>query len=123
MRIAIQGHQIKGDKVIQILESLGGKNQYGLQGCSPNNYYFIRFSDNVIHCHNLSFINKFYKKYTLEQFRKAFPFKIGDKVKYISSTGTVIDYCYIGNEPACKIKSSKLGLHSNIPVKLLEICD
>ena len=39
MKIAIQGHPTRGHEVIQILESLGGKNVKGLMGTFESFYY------------------------------------------------------------------------------------
>lgn len=75
-KIAIQGHSTRGKEVIQILENLGGKNKYELEGYSSTQYYFINSLDNIIYCHNLKFINKSYKTYILNQFKKEFPLKL-----------------------------------------------
>lgn len=76
VKIAIQGHPTRGKEVIQILESLGGINSFNLLGTRNGSYYFIE-DNNLI-------INRFdafnHKLYTLEEFEKEFPFKIGDKV-------------------------------------------
>ena len=82
-KIAIQGHPTRGKEVIQILESLGGVNGCQLEGNSENSYYFISCNNNIIDCCDKCYVR--YKKYTLEEFEKEFPFKIGDKV---TTTGT-----------------------------------
>lgn len=41
MKIAIQGHPTRGKEVIQILESLGGKNRASLKGDYKSGYYGI----------------------------------------------------------------------------------
>ena len=115
MKIAIQGHPTRGKEIIQILESLGGINYACLHGDGTLNYYYI-CNDNVIRCS----VPIDYKLYTLEEFEKEFPFKIGDKVKHITSVGTIKEYCYIDNEPAYKVKSIELGIIATIPVKILE---
>lgn len=76
MKIAIQGHPTREKEVIQILESLGGSNPYNYSGDNPACYYEIH--GNTILCACTKSIN--YKYYTLEEFEKEFPFKIGDKV-------------------------------------------
>ena len=79
MKIAIQGHPTRGNEVIQILESLGGKNKEGLNG-SKEYWYFIN-SDGYIRNDYKSVLQyKGFKTYTLEEFEKEFPFKIGDTV-------------------------------------------
>ena len=74
MNIAIQGHPTRGKEVIQILESLGGKNTNHLHGDNYDGYYCI-LGDNQIIC---VFSILGHKVYTLEEFEKEFPFKIGD---------------------------------------------
>lgn len=81
MKIAIKGHESRGNEVIQILESLGSINRCLLTGNSTITYYYIDYnSNNTIHCHNAYYINNCCKKYTLEEFEKEFPFKVGDTV-------------------------------------------
>ena len=79
MKIAIQGHPTRGKEVIQILESLSGKNKEGLNG-SKEYWYFIN-SDGYIRNDYKSVLQyKGFKTYTLEEFEREFPFKIGDRV-------------------------------------------
>lgn len=81
MKIAIQGHPTRGEEVIKLLESLGGKNREELTGRRISQYYFIN-CNGVIDL-NLK-INLFNRKfYTLEEFEKEFPFKIGDIVQTV----------------------------------------
>lgn len=117
-KIAIQGHPTRGKEVIQILESLGGVNGCQLEGNSENSYYFISCNNNIIDCCDKCYVR--YKKYTLEEFEKDFPFKIGDKVKHITSIGIIKEYCYINNEPAYKVESMELGIIVTIAAKILE---
>ena len=85
MKIAIQGHLTRGKEVIQILESLGGKNASKLSGCSKTFYHIDKGEICNDHYPPVN-----YKFYTLEEFEKEFPFKIGDTV--IDKYG---DECYI----------------------------
>lgn len=85
MKIAIQGHLTRGKEVIQILESLGGKNTSKLSGCSKTFYHIDKGEICNDHYPPVN-----YKFYTLEEFEKEFPFKIGDTV--IDKHG---DECYI----------------------------
>lgn len=81
MKIAIQGHPTRGKEVIQILESLGGQNIHAYWGHSGDSiYYYINQHCKIVYdsIHVLSLYN--YKLYTLEEFEKEFPFKIGDRV-------------------------------------------
>ena len=91
MKIAIKGHESRGKEVIQILESLGGKNKEGLNG-SKESWYFIN-SDGYIRNDYKSLLQyKGFKTYTLEEFEKEFPFKIGDRVISLTTDliGTII---------------------------------
>lgn len=74
-KLAIEGHIIRGNEVIKLLEMLGGKNIKNLCGSSPI-YYYIESGE--IHCN--AFLSDDYKVYTLEEFEKKFPYKVGDKV-------------------------------------------
>jgi hypothetical protein len=78
MKIAIQGHPTRGKEIIQILESLGGINDGLHEGNNPDCYYELH--GNIIWCVSTKGIN--FKYYTLEEFEKEFPFKIGDKVTF-----------------------------------------
>lgn len=119
MKIAIQGHPTRGKEVIQILESLGGINKWNHAGECVNYAYYIDHCNNI-YSFGISGYHGDRKIYTLEEFEKEFPFKIGDKVKHITSVGTIKEYCYIDNEPAYKVKSIELGIIATIPVKILE---
>lgn len=71
--IAIKGHPFRGKEVIQILESLGGKNTVPLKGTEDVYYYIKNCSNKTIHCHDHDYVNKCCKKYTLEEFETRFP--------------------------------------------------
>jgi hypothetical protein len=81
MKIAIQGHPTRGKEVIQILESLGGRNAHKLCG-NAIGYIYHYHIDNTGNIIALSLKHDLhnYKFYTLEEFEKEFPFKIGDMV-------------------------------------------
>ena len=121
MKIAIKGDELRGKEVIQILESLGGVNVCPLKGDAVYLYYYINYDcNNAIHCHDVAYVNKYCKKYTLEEFEKEFPFKIGDKVRHITSIGTIRKYCYMDNKPGYEVESMELGIIANIPAEILE---
>jgi hypothetical protein len=83
MKIAIQGHPTRGHEIIQILESLGGKNDCPLTGTDKDFYYYIyNDSRKGIRCHYCNYVSEC-EKYTLEEFEKEFPFKVGDIVTII----------------------------------------
>lgn len=85
MKIAIQGHPTRGKEVIQILESLGGKNREELTGRRLSQYYFINCNGYIDLNLKINLLN--HKFYALEEFEKEFPFKIGDEV--ITTDGTI----------------------------------
>ena len=88
MKIAIKGHASRGKEIIQILESLGGINDGLHEGNNPDCYYELH--GNIIWCVSTKGIN--FKYYTLEEFEKEFPFKIGDKViTTLGHIGTIIN--------------------------------
>ena len=82
MKIAIQGHSTRGEEVIQILESLGGKNKYELEGYCKT-FYYINDENEIWDTLKKNFLST-YKLYTLEEFEKEFPFKVGDLCIYYS---------------------------------------
>ena len=81
--IAIKGHSTRGHEVIEILEMLGGKNTLDLAGYTPDLYYHID-NNNIITASSLYKVSKF-KIFTVEEFYKKFPYKVGDKVLYHDS--------------------------------------
>lgn len=98
MKIAIQGHPTRGKEVIQILESLGGKNVEGLTG-TYETFYYIDDKNEIGDDHKKN-ISPTYKLYTLKEFKKEFLFKIGDRVisKTTDFIGTITKFkgngCY-----------------------------
>ena len=119
MKIAIKGHKSRGKEVIQILENLGGRNTFNYNGDFIRTAYFIGMDYNIYgFCTDSPKVG--FKVYTLEEFEREFPFKIGDKVKYISSIGIIKEYCYINNEPAYKVKSAELGIIVTMPAEELK---
>ena len=85
MKITIKGHPTRGKEVIQILESLGGRNISNHKG-NDNYAYYIGSIDRRIYKTSLLFSE--YRHYTLEEFEKEFPYKIGDKV--IARTNEIV---------------------------------
>ena len=81
-KLAIKGHPTRGKEVIELLEMLGGKNCYNLNGLfSENAYYFIGGPhNNEILGGEYMFGNEKIYWFTLEEFLKKYPFKVGDKV-------------------------------------------
>jgi hypothetical protein len=81
-KLAIKGHESRGKKVIEILEMMGGKNCYNLNGLfSENAYYFIGGPHKTeIKAGEYIFGDEDMCFFTLEEFLKKYPFKVGDKV-------------------------------------------
>ena len=79
MKIAIQGHPTRGKEVIQILESLGGKNIAAFIGVM-NFWYYIDSDGHIRNDYEFVLTRAGFKTYTLEEFEKEFPFKPGDTV-------------------------------------------
>lgn len=80
--IAIKGHLKRGREVIQLLESLGGINKWNHTGGCVNYAYYIDRCGNI-YSFGISGYHGDRKIYTLEEFEKEFPFKIGDKVTIV----------------------------------------
>ena len=124
-KLAIQGHSTRGKEVIELLKMMGGTNPFSnngeLLGNKENCYYYISknapskyISWNYIGPEE---IDK-YEIFTLEEFLKKYPFKVGDKVflydnitegcvtemKWDEDKGTV-KYCvYTSAEYWCDVK-------------------
>ena len=87
--IAIQGHLDRGNEVIQILKNLGGINRMNHSGRYTNYFYYISGDDNTIAwtCIQPQHLGV----YTLEEFEKKFPLKIGETViTTLNHVGTII---------------------------------
>ena len=87
--LAIQGHSKRGKEVIQIFESLGGINRMNHSGRFTKYFYYISGDDNTIAWTEVrpEHLNVF----TLEEFEKEFPYKIGETViTTLNHVGTII---------------------------------
>jgi hypothetical protein len=83
MKIAIKANPNRGKEIISLLESLGGINDNNWKGDGNVGIYYI--DENNIIRYNYKPID--YKVYTLEEFEKEFPFKIGDEVIFSVTNG------------------------------------
>jgi hypothetical protein len=82
MKIAIQGHPTRGKEIIQILRSLGATSYGTYDTCShPEWYWYINKNKEITCDPKRSMCD--HKLYTLEEFEKEFPFKIGDEVTIV----------------------------------------
>ena len=80
MKIAIKANPSRGKEIISLLETLGD-TKTTLSGDGELYTYYID-DNNVIRYNDAP---KNYKVYTLEEFEKEFPFKIGDRVITITT--------------------------------------
>ena len=74
-QLAIIGHETRGKEVIGILETLGAINKKKYIGNDPDALYIL--NDDYI---DLGYDYDNREVYTLEQFLRKYPFKIGDRV-------------------------------------------
>jgi hypothetical protein len=120
MKIAIQGHPTRGKEVIKILKSLGGKNREGLEGYCKT-FYYIDDKNVICDDHEENFPSN-YKLYTLEEFEKEFPFKIGDEVifpvKVGWASGKVTGLTYVGDQLKYEVDNRIAGYRYIEPHKL-----
>ena len=117
MKIAIKAHPTRGKEIISLLESLGGIKG-NLKGNRTLFTYYIS-EDNII---RFGMPPQGYKVYTLEEFEKEFPFKIGDEVIFPVTrgwlSGKIIGLDYAENQLKYKIHD-RIGGYSYVePHKL-----
>ena len=79
-KLAILGHKTRSEEVIELLKMLGGRETFGLSCEKPDRFYYV--SDEFIYWDydDPSIVEKF-EVFTLEEFLKKFPFKVGDFVR------------------------------------------
>lgn len=126
MKIAIQGHSIRFKEVIDTLANLGGINEYDYEGNDSSIYYYIDEFNHIMGQFKSAINTNLHKLYTLEEFEKEFPFKIGDKVVFKKATNnpriyTVSELVYYDNQFLYKLKDipyhylpSVLKLHTSM---------
>lgn len=78
-KLAIQGHEKRGNDVINILKMLGGTNYNAAFGNNDETYYFIDEEGIIDYDCTLDTDNN-YLVFSLEAFLEKYPFKIDDKV-------------------------------------------
>ena len=76
-KLAIKGHPTRGKEVIELLEMLGGKNNYKVDGANINCTYIIRHFDHSIIG---GWSSSTEIVFTLEEFLEKYPFKVNDRV-------------------------------------------
>lgn len=94
--ISIKGHTSRGNEVMETLEMLGGKITYECRykdGFDSSYYFFInREKNSAIDCYlynNEKLEN--YCLFTIEEFLKKFPYKVGDKVIHNGEVKEIIE--------------------------------
>ena len=88
-KLAIKGHATRGNEVIELLEMMGGSNPFsnngGVAGNRVNSYYYT-FETVITKYISWDYIDSEnsgkYKIFTLEEFLKKFPFKVGDVIRF-----------------------------------------
>ncbi len=123
---AIRGHETRGKEVIEILEMLGGKNYFRMDGFTEECIYYICGENNQIHS---AIFPTNQIVFTIEEFLLKYPYKIGDKVDYIKYddeefgvyeiicmmwTGTTIEYTLDSCGFTCLTKDIRLHKEKNI---------
>lgn len=78
-QLAIEGHKTRGKEVIAILEMLGGINVDNLDGDDMYYYYYIT-DDKEIDSVLFKYSDDKARIFSLEEFEKKYPYKVGDKV-------------------------------------------
>lgn len=79
-KLAIKGHPTRGKEVIELLKMMGGSNTHNLSGCNDYAFYINDGHQNIIRGGMYIFGDEFMQFFTLEEFLKKYPFKVGDKV-------------------------------------------
>ena len=87
MRLAIRGHDTKSKDVKQLLKQLGGCDS-GYACENHSFYYYINQYGNIVGTSVLPLER--WAVYTLEEFEKEFPYKVGDVVTYFDRNNRTI---------------------------------
>ena len=87
-QLAIKGHETRGKEVIEILEMLGGRNIYKLDG--KKDLWYILSGSTIEHS-TYCFQERCY---TLEEFLEKYPYKVGDKVEYDHWPCVIQEMCW-----------------------------
>lgn len=89
-QLAFVGHLKRGKEIKEILQQLGGTHVG--YACSGERFYFyINRSNTIEGSSQLPPPYDVWKVYTLEEFEKEFPYKVGDVVTYVNHNNASID--------------------------------
>lgn len=89
-KLAIKSHPTRGEEVIELLETIGGKNIHNLSGDDSCAYYVIEGWQNEIRAGEYIFGDEDMYFFTLEEFLEKYPFKVGDKVMDMEGDGDLL---------------------------------
>ena len=96
-KLAIRGHSTRGKEAIKLLEMLGGSNIHQYNGEANSYSYYI--SSNVILNDRLSIVeDDDFEIFTLEEFLKKYPFKVGDMVTLDNKLCSITWMCWECNK-------------------------
>ena len=99
---------------------MGGRNSFNYNGEYPGTAYHVGMDYNIYgFCTCIPRVG--FKVYTLEEFEKEFPFKVGDKVKDCSDDeiGIILGFIDIDGELMYVVDFEKSG-HANMPTEELK---
>jgi hypothetical protein len=100
--LALQGHRDFGDKVIELLEMLGGVNKFKTTAWHPYKTLYINKErgNSIEKCHWSMMANGDIRTYTLETFLENFPFKKHETVivNNLNSNGIIVKMEWNGSE-------------------------
>lgn len=88
MKLAIKGHPERGKEIKEILQQLGGTHVG--YACSGERFYFYINRSNTIEGSSQLPPYDAWRVYTLEEFEKEFPHKVGDVVTYFDRNNKTI---------------------------------
>ena len=123
MKIAIRGYESRGKEVIQILNSLGGKTTFTVYGFDEHYCYYINPNGIIIESLITIETKDKFSLYTLEEFERKFPFKIGETViTTLNHVGTIIGvvnnkYEVMFKEDSALIDPCRLKLYKEMKEK------
>lgn len=78
-KLAIKGHETRGNEVIKILEMLGGENLYNKSCSNDSLFYYISDEDRICEL-PISESYRDFVLFTLEEFIEKHPYEVGDEV-------------------------------------------
>lgn len=93
-QLAFVGHPKRGKEIKEILQQLGGTHVG--YACSGKRFYFYINRSNTIEGSSQLPPYDIWKVYTLEEFEKEFPYKVGDVVTYVNHRNASINYLCMG---------------------------